>query len=337
MASFLERYLRRDRLEKISYQDFEHFLAQSIEEHQNLEYKPRGMLVDRNDVVIKPKNNNRWDIVGFSVLAKVVAGFANAEGGLLVLGVEELEERHEGTLIKRRPGGISPLPINITRENIENQLITKIRPLIEGITIIPLYPDDTHVIYLIDVPQSVRAPHRVDELFYYQRHNFSTHEMLHFQIADLFGKRFAPNLDIELKWGSGTTDHFILHPLIHNEGRAVAKYVLGTFTIENSPYTIQHSQCWGNHSGIWEFQSGANLVVYPDRALDTDGLYFQSLVPNVEVKPLIFHFGLYAEGMVGREVTLTVDPRDAVRTDASRTLSWRNLPSYGVAGNDATI
>ena len=309
MATFLDRYLKKTRPEEITLQDFEAFLQQGNEEHQNLEYKPRGMLVRQNDSIIK--STNRWDVVGFSVLAKVVAGFANAEGGLLVLGVAELEEKYEGVIIKKRPGAVKPLPLNVTREMIENQLLARIKPTVEGITIVPIYPDETHVIYLIDVPQSIRIPHRVDELFYYQRMGFSTHELQHFQIADLFGKRLAPDLEVELKWGGGTDDHFIVHPMIRNRGRAVAKYVLCAFTFEPGPYAIGDvAPRWGNHNGIWEYQTGPNIVVYPDRLLDTDYLLFRLSNPGAESRPLTFHFGLYAEDMVGKEVTLTFDPKD---------------------------
>jgi predicted HTH transcriptional regulator len=210
VTAFLERFLKKTRSEAITFQDFEAFLQQGIEEHQNLEYKSGNLLVDRNGSIIKAKN--RWDVIGFSALAKTVAGFANAEGGLLVLGVEEEDEKYDEVVIRRRPGSVTPLPISVTKESIENYLQAKIRQPIEGITIVPVYPDKTHVIYLLDVPQSIRGPHRVDELFYYQRYNFSTLEMQHFQIADLFGKRFAPDLDVELERGSGSPDVFSLHP-----------------------------------------------------------------------------------------------------------------------------
>lgn len=311
MASFLERFLKKTRPEEITFQDFEAFLEQSIEEHQNLEYKSGNLLVDRNGSLIKPQK--RWDVIGSLALAKTVAGFANAEGGLLVLGVEELEEKHNGVVIRRRPGSIAPLPINVTKENIENQLRAKIQFPIDGITIAPVYPDETRVIYLIDVPQSIRGPHRVDELFYYQRYNFSTLEMQHFQIADLFGKRFAPDLDVELERGSGSPDVFSLHPVIYNRGRAVAKYMMVSFTMDHNTYTIAYAaQTWGIHEGVWEYHAGVNVVVYPDRPFRADFLTFKLSAANAQVQPITFHFELYAEDMQGKKKTLTFDPRNYV-------------------------
>lgn len=231
MASYLERFFGKARPDEITYDDFLAFHQQGVEEHQHLEYKPRGMLVRQDDTIIKPQPGRPHDIVGFSELAKSVSGFANAEGGLLVLGVKEEAEKHKGTVVKVRPGEISALPINVTREMIENRLIEKIQFHIDGIRIVPLRssPTSSGFVYLIDVPQSIRPPHRVDELYYFQRYNFSTLEMKHFQIADLFGKRLVPDLAFDVvrvphhQDGNGAVQ---LTLTLHNRGRAVAKYVI---------------------------------------------------------------------------------------------------------------
>jgi predicted HTH transcriptional regulator len=155
------------------YQDLERFLQQGVEEHQTLEYKPRGLLVKQDDSVIKPEKEHQ--VLGFTALAKTVAGFANAEGGLLVLGVKEEDERHGGVVVKKRPGPLSPLPLSVTREVIENQLRSKIQYPVDDITIVSVSVEQEQgqgTIYLIDVPQSIRAPHRVEELWYFQRYNF---------------------------------------------------------------------------------------------------------------------------------------------------------------------
>ena len=99
---------------------------------------------------------------------------ANAEGGLVVLGVREKPERFRGNVVKIRPGAVTPIPLTVTRESIEANLLAKIQYPIEGITILPLRwtPRSKGFVYLIDIPPSYRAPHRVHELFYFQRVNF---------------------------------------------------------------------------------------------------------------------------------------------------------------------
>jgi Putative DNA-binding domain len=314
LTSFLELFFNKADPNSITYSDFENFLRSEIEENLNLDYKS-GLLIigrQRSNIVNNKLDNNKSDR-GFSDLARTIVGFANAEGGQLILGVQELPEVINGVRVKIRPGSVEPLPLGIvTKETIENKLRALIQFPLDDLRILPLrLLNDQEYICLIDVRQSIRAPHQLNsDKVYYQRRNFFTDAMEHYQINDLFGKRFAPSLDIELKRQGSDVDHFFLHPIIHNKGRAVAKYVLCTFTMENSPYSIQHAQgSWGNHNGVWEFHAGVNNVVYPDRPLDTDGLFFTLSNSGAEIKPIIFHFGLYAEDMTGKKVTLTVDPR----------------------------
>ncbi len=314
MTSFLELFFNKADPNSITYSDFENFLRSEIEENLNLDYKS-GLLIigrQRSNIVNNKLDNNKSDR-GFSDLARTIVGFANAEGGLLILGVQELPEVINGVRVKVRPGSVEPLPLGIvTKEMLENKIRALIQFPLDDLRILPLkLPNNQDFVCLIDVPQSVRAPHQLSsDKVYYQRRNFFTEAMEHYQISDLFGKRLAPSLDIELKWQSGgSIDHFFLHPIIHNKGRAIAKYVLCTFTMENSSFSIANTHNWGNHNGVWEFHTGVNSVVYPDKPLDTDSLFFRLNNPGVDIMPIIFHFGLYAEDMVGKEVTLIVDPR----------------------------
>ncbi|MHB9112534.1 MAG: AlbA family DNA-binding domain-containing protein [Thermoleophilia bacterium] len=252
MAGYIEQYFDKA-IEDVTYADLKSFLDQRVEEHQTLEYKPRGILVRENDTVIKPSSPT--EISGFVALAKTVAGFANAEGGLLILGVKERAEKHRGTIVKMRPGALSPLPATVSREMIENQLLALIQYPIENIVIKALHPGPRSMktIYLIDVPQSRLAPHRVNELRYYQRYNFSTLEMKHFQIEDIFGGRQLPVVSASFGHQKRhTPDPHSLHKYqlvikLSNVGRSMASYVGLDFEFpqealrdENSPpYKLQ--------------------------------------------------------------------------------------------------
>lgn len=289
------------------------FLRQGIEEHQTLEYKPRGVLVRQDDTIIRSSNSR--EIKGFSELAKSVAGFANAEGGLLVLGVKEKPEKYRGETVKIRPGVISPLPINITREIIENELIANIQYPIEGITIVPLRssPRSSHFIYLIDVPQSVRAPHRVNDLHYYQQYNFSTREMKHFQIADMFGRRFSPDLYIEIRImekESKEEGYFTVYPVINNRGKAIAKYTTCVRSLIDQVWEITQSDVWRKGLGnSWQFSTYGNQVLYPDVVHNTGYLKVKLISPQISATANIFglKFNVYAENMTNKEYTILFD------------------------------
>lgn len=305
MAMFLERYIKKSKPEDITYEDFLSFMKLAIEEHQTLEYKPRGLLVKKDGGLIK--STNPKEIIGFSALAKSVASLANSEGGLIILGVKEKPGKYKGTIVKMRPGRITPLPPTVTREMIENQLEAKIQYPINGITVIPLRksPRSKNSVYLIDIPQSRLAPHRVNELYYYQRYNFTTYAMKHFQIADLFGRRTAPDLDIEILRKPGAREdkgHFTLEPLILNRGQDVAKYAICICSIVSGPYKIFRSKWRVNEDKMsCQISPGIESIIHPDVPSDFGFIEFQP-IEDASDGSLVLSFNLYAEHMAKKEV-----------------------------------
>ena len=163
--------------------------------------------------------------------------------------------------------------------------------------------------------------HRVDEVHYFQRYNFSTHEMKHFQIADLFGRRLAPDLDLTIEHVKASSDEagrIRIHPVIHNGGRAEAKYVSCVCTVNGDSYEVANT-AWSvlrvvnapfavtEEFTSCQFATGADDVVYPDVPTNTGHLEFRR-VPGANEDPLALRFGLYAEGMAGKQMQFTIDP-----------------------------
>jgi hypothetical protein len=310
MPIFIERFFRVTDPSRLTYADFVNFHSQQIEEHQNLEYKPRGLLLRKDNTVVT--SNNPRDMVGYTALARSVASFANAEGGLLVLGVREKPERYKGNIVKIRPGNVTPLPLSVTREAIEANLLSKIQYPVDGVTVVPLRrtPRSKGFVYLIDVPQSVRAPHRVNELLYFQRMNFSTQEMRHYQIADLFGRRRSPDLGvriIESPTNDGHDSSLRINVSIINSGRAVAKFVTCICQIVGDRYRIFRSS-WnvGNNGISCQWQTRSDHVVYPEVATDAGEIVF---VQNdgQQLGNFVLRFSLFAEDMPARTLEFKVN------------------------------
>ena len=83
----------------------ETFIAQSVEENLNLDYKD----IRASD---SPER-----------LAQTVCAFSNSEGGLLILGVEELREKDEkGNDVKIRPGKITWGPKSLKKAAVVSAL-----------------------------------------------------------------------------------------------------------------------------------------------------------------------------------------------------------------------
>lgn len=112
MTSFLERFFHKTIHGDITYDDFLNFRKQNIEEHQYLDYKSGELLVGHEGQWIGRDGKLTTD-EGFLKLAAVVAGFANAEGGLLIPGIRELEEKIHRKIVKKRPGAVYALPDGI--------------------------------------------------------------------------------------------------------------------------------------------------------------------------------------------------------------------------------
>ena len=245
MASFIETYLHKA-LPDITYADFKTFYGRRLDESQTLEYKSGELLVGYKGEYIR---NGRLDKAkaheGFIKLATSIAGLANAPGGLFILGVKEIQVKgNDGQISGKRPGAIYPIPDDlIQKESIEDNLRELIQFPIDDLTILPLRTTKggKQCIYLIDVPKSIRIPHRVNQSEYPQRYNFETRPMVHYQISDLFGKRLAPDLDLIFQKEASGENLLKFRIFIRNQGRAVAKYVTCVCQMIDGSYELVNS------------------------------------------------------------------------------------------------
>lgn len=104
-------------------------------------------------------------------ISKDVSAIANAEGGYLIVGIQEVDGRASATV--GTPKFIGRQPVEVWIENI---LISNIRPKI-AITpkVITLTSIPDRVIVVVHIPQSLRRPHMViagGRNAYYVRHNY---------------------------------------------------------------------------------------------------------------------------------------------------------------------
>lgn len=128
-------------------------------------------------------------------LAKDVSAFANSEGGTLIYGIKE-----DGRLPVEFDEGIDPN--EITKEWIENVIISTIHQRVEGVRItqIPLLTTRPgRVAYVIEVPQArTLAPHQAPDHRYYKRYNFQSVPMEDYEVRDLLGRATTPDLRCRL-------------------------------------------------------------------------------------------------------------------------------------------
>src|ERR1035437_9610837 len=85
-------------------------------------------------------------------LAKDVSAFANSDGGVLIYGIEERQQRPD-----RLDAGVDPRAI--TREWIENIVRSTISPPIDDVRIYPIEATTGSFYYSIHSAKSYRGPH----------------------------------------------------------------------------------------------------------------------------------------------------------------------------------
>lgn len=212
---FIRDYFQKDPSD-ISYEDLVRFLEQRNEEAWNLDYKEYRPEMRLEDIV------------------KDVTAFANSGGGLLILGISEVQDPLNH--LKIFPGDITWCYPTLSKEQLENKIHGNTEPRI-NVHIEPIrHPSRSgEAVYLIDIPQSETPPHQFKKTRkYYKRFNFKSEEMEHWEIADLFQKRMRSKLvphffvkNLSVNPSETKIDHFEfvmeLEIQVENVGRVLAK------------------------------------------------------------------------------------------------------------------
>lgn len=181
--------------------DIRDYISEEISEGRHLEFKS-GRLV----------NEKKTDQIGIAI-SKQISGFANAGGGVVVIGVRE--NRTSG-----QPSTASSLELvtdpKHNREWLEQVLGGLINPALPNIEFLDVPFEKGHCL-VVSVPQSNSGPHQASDDKYYARRNFRTESMAHYEIEDVRSRVYrAPydvRCDIEIRSG------VIVDFLLENRGR----------------------------------------------------------------------------------------------------------------------
>lgn len=164
--------------------DVRELVASQVEESLTLDYKACDALA-RTDGRKKE-------------ISKDVSAFANSAGGTIVYGV--LENKHIPTKID-----VGYLPTDITKEWLEQVIHGNIQRRIDGVRIRPVRLTGSavgRVLYVVSIPQSVRAPHMAADNRFYKRFNFESVPMEEYEVRDVARRNEAPNLQLSFEWQS---------------------------------------------------------------------------------------------------------------------------------------
>jgi hypothetical protein len=152
-------------------------------------------------------------------LAKALSGFANAEGGIVLWGVSAKKNAQGIDCIDGHPGVEDWQRLLSRLQDLTGQAVS---PGVVGVDHRSLIGEAACPAFVATyVPQSDAGPHMamLGEGRYYQRIGSSTLPMEHFQIADMFGRRAQPKLELELV----QTYENVLSVVLRNAGRGTAR------------------------------------------------------------------------------------------------------------------
>jgi hypothetical protein len=273
-------------------------------------------------------------------LAEALSGFANADGGVLIYGLVAA-------------GGDRTKPDVVTKvERIRNvdllnsRILGLIGQLVEppapNVQVVPVkfdrLPDEGFV--LVHVPASDLGPHRSrKDREYCRRHGHGFFPMEHFEIAEMFGRRRHPSLELVWKPSrfspiyKGTSKRLRIPVTIglKNSGRGIAKYpaiwISGVYPHEAGvdgngqlglPARPTSAGCL--------FAGGADDVVYPGASIDVATVAHEFPTPpslDARWNDLTLDYEIFAEQMETVKNSLKV-PGEELKTgfDSQRIVTW---------------
>ncbi len=251
-----------------SYEAFRHFLASRPEESLHLDFKQKTH-PEKLDLT----NEDR------KALGEALSGFANADGGMLVIGVKTAREGGVEFASEEQP--ISG--IKAVSDKYRSLISEYLSPRMDDIDVISIDRGDDSGFVAIYVPQGSRRPYMSmapSHQKYFRRVNDSFFPMAHYEIEDQFRQRSSP--DLNLFWifkGAGSLGKnrqidlfFGLDNISSISARFPYIHVVPT---QNSPGLAAYGLD-GNGSNLWKrsslgieegvvFQGGVDDVIHPNQ------------------------------------------------------------------------
>jgi predicted HTH transcriptional regulator len=167
---------------EVGLADIQNLIDQKVEENKTLEYKDP-------DILANPKRLSEW-----------VSAFLNAEGGLIIIGVcEDKPNKKDNLQARIYPTKIAFVDSKYTRERVEQMIFSNIycsaRP---EIRIFPIRDpnDSSKTMLLVEIPRGDNPPYQAADNRYYRRLNVTKYPLAHYEIADFFGRRRRPHLNL---------------------------------------------------------------------------------------------------------------------------------------------
>ena len=263
-------------------EDIENLIKNEVEESAHIDYKEARAL-SKTD---RAREN----------ITKDVSSFANADGGIIVYGISE---------VNHKPQEISPIDgRTYTKEWLED-VIQMIQPRIDGLKIYPIRMDGSieKSLYIVRIPRSANAPHMARDKRYYKRINFESVPMEDYEVKDTYNRVVTPNLVIEncaFYIEEDKSDHVTYHlsAAILNRGNRVCESYKLNFYINNAQY------CDIAYKTLEEKNS---YTLFDDRRIKLSSVSQMPIYPNEKIDMGHFHITIKKQYLIAFWPNLVID------------------------------
>ncbi|ACU60710.1 AlbA family DNA-binding domain-containing protein [Chitinophaga pinensis] len=205
-------------LNEVSYDDvLDYFNAPKVESNI-IEFKSYYV---KDDKAKEPEKEKRERENG---VLKTICGFLNSDGGIIVWGSPEgVEAMTDGVKEKHFYGNLTPVPINIPKDQFMARVVNSIIPAPAGVLYHQMQCPEGGFIYILEASRSSFPPHQFQNI-YWMRLDGHTRAAPHHYIEALMKQIKMPDLGAFIKTQEFTTparNHAILSFVltIHNFSR----------------------------------------------------------------------------------------------------------------------
>ncbi|MES2733478.1 MAG: ATP-binding protein [Bacteroidota bacterium] len=289
--------------ENIDLNEIDRFIQEGQEENLYIEFK----------TVVHPNYNNDNREIDNKNISKTISGFSNSSGGIIVWGIKAKEnEKKQDIATEKKPIQELTKFLN-TLNRLEGQAIT---PVVTGIIHKKIEISYDFGFVISYIPQSEFAPHMANYSgkHYYKRSGDSFYICEHYDIKDMFQRKQAANLDINIKDKKisqklGNIWRYEMTMSLLNKGRNFAKAPLIKVEI-NQPYNFCKFGLDGNGNiGVFitravprtpqlsTYIGGQDIVIYPGLDYEVDKIILEVEKDIEELPKLIIDYMIVAENM----------------------------------------